>query len=124
MFSVFGHEWASHSSKISENLAFEISQGAYSAAIYSWGLKSIFFFVFSLNIFLTKKKQEKSDSKNRPIRSFYPINRGRTTHVHRSELNLNRCTWVVRPLFMGFNDRIGRFFDFLSNVFLAKFEDY
>ena len=36
-FSVFGHEWTFHSSKNSENPAFEISQGAYSAEIHSWG---------------------------------------------------------------------------------------
>ena len=46
-FSMFGHDWTFHSSKNSEKLKFEIFQGAYSAAIYSWGLKSIFphFFV-------------------------------------------------------------------------------
>ena len=52
-----------------------------------------------------------SCSKNGPIRSFSPINRGRHAHVHGSELNFNPKTWVCRPLFIGLNDRIARFFD-------------
>ena len=50
-------------------------------------------------------------SKNGPIRTLSPTNRGRHTHVHRSELNSDRWTWVCRPRFIGLNDRIGPLFD-------------
>ena len=50
-------------------------------------------------------------SKNGSIRPFKPINRGRHTHVPRSELNSDRDTWVCRPRFIGLNGRIGPFFD-------------
>ena len=53
-FPIFGHEWTFHSSKNSENPAFEIFQGAYSAAIYSWGLNLIFSRFFVKYIFNKK----------------------------------------------------------------------